>query len=78
MPKVAVGGTFQYLHDGHAKLIEKAFEIAEDGKVHIGLTSDEMLQKNHSIESYESRRATTAAVLKGEWDFQKTDMKLQG
>ena len=26
MPKVAVGGTFQYLHDGHARLIEKAFE----------------------------------------------------
>jgi len=57
MPKVAVGGTFQYLHDGHAKLIKKAFEIAQDGKVHIGLTSDEMLQKGHSVESYESRRA---------------------
>jgi HEAT repeat protein len=25
MPKVAVGGTFQYFHDGHAKLIEKAY-----------------------------------------------------
>lgn len=56
MPKVAVGGTFQYFHDGHAKLIEKAFEIAKDGKVHIGLTSDEMLHKNHSIDNYENRR----------------------
>ena len=45
MPKVAVGGTFQYFHDGHTKLIEKAFELAEDGKVHIGLTSDSMLTK---------------------------------
>ncbi|WP_440947415.1 phosphopantetheine adenylyltransferase [Methanosarcina sp. T3] len=56
MPKVAVGGTFQYLHDGHARLIEKAFEIAGNGKVYIGLTSDEMLQKNHSIDNYENRR----------------------
>ncbi|RXA20824.1 phosphopantetheine adenylyltransferase [Methanosarcina sp. MSH10X1] len=56
MPKVAVGGTFQYFHDGHAKLIKKAFEIAEDGKVHIGLTSDEMLSKNHSVDNYEKRR----------------------
>lgn len=57
MPKVAVGGTFQYFHDGHAKLIEKAFEIAEDGKVHIGLTSDEMLSKGHNIDNYNKRRA---------------------
>ncbi|KKG11741.1 phosphopantetheine adenylyltransferase [Methanosarcina sp. 2.H.T.1A.6] len=56
MPKVALGGTFQYLHDGHARLIEKAFEIAGGGKVHIGLTSDEMLQKNHSVDMYENRR----------------------
>ncbi|AKB27721.1 Phosphopantetheine adenylyltransferase, type II eukaryotic [Methanosarcina siciliae T4/M] len=56
MPKVAVGGTFQYLHDGHARLIEKAFEIAGNGKVYIGLTSDEMLQKDHNIENYENRR----------------------
>jgi pantetheine-phosphate adenylyltransferase len=56
MPKVAVGGTFQYFHDGHAKLIEKAFEIAGDGKVYIGLTSDEMVSKSHSIDSYKKRR----------------------
>jgi pantetheine-phosphate adenylyltransferase len=65
MPKVAVGGTFQYLHDGHAKLIRKAFEIAGDGKVHIGLTSDEMLQKIHTIENYESRRDQLLQYLMG-------------
>jgi pantetheine-phosphate adenylyltransferase len=57
MPKVVVGGTFQYLHEGHAKLIDIAFEIAEDGKVYIGLTSDEMLHKGHSIDYFEKRRA---------------------
>lgn len=64
MPKVAVGGTFQYLHDGHARLIEKAFEIAGSGKVHIGLTSDEMLQKNHGVDSYENRRAKLFEYIK--------------
>jgi pantetheine-phosphate adenylyltransferase len=64
MPKVAVGGTFQYLHDGHAKLLEKAFEIAQGGKVHIGLTSDKMLQKSHDVENYESRRAHLLRYLK--------------
>ncbi|MGI5990959.1 MAG: phosphopantetheine adenylyltransferase [Methanosarcina sp.] len=64
MPKVAVGGTFQYFHDGHAKLIEKAFEIAEDGKVHIGLTSDEMLSKGHNIDNYNKRRALLQQYIK--------------
>jgi pantetheine-phosphate adenylyltransferase len=64
MPKVAVGGTFQYLHDGHAKLIEKAFEIAGSGKVHIGLTSDEMLQKSHNVDSYENRRVRLLEYIK--------------
>jgi len=65
MPKVAVGGTFQYLHDGHAKLIEKAFEVAKDGKVHIGLTSDEMLQKSHDIDNYEKRKVRLLEYIKG-------------
>lgn len=64
MPKVALGGTFQYLHDGHAKLIEKAFEIAGDGKVHIGLTSDKMLQKSHIIDNYEHRKAKLLEYIK--------------
>ncbi|MEM3519922.1 MAG: pantetheine-phosphate adenylyltransferase [Candidatus Hadarchaeales archaeon] len=38
--KVAVGGTFDYLHRGHMALILKAFEVGEN--VVIGVTSDEM------------------------------------
>ncbi|MCQ1536206.1 phosphopantetheine adenylyltransferase [Methanosarcina sp. KYL-1] len=63
MPKVAVGGTFQYLHDGHSKLIEKAFEVAGDEKVYIGLTSDEMLRKNHNVDDYETRRSRLLACI---------------
>ena len=38
--RVAVGGTFQPLHDGHKTLLRKAFELSKN--VDIGLTSDEM------------------------------------
>lgn len=38
--KAALGGTFNVLHDGHKKLLDRAFE--EAGIVLIGITSDEM------------------------------------
>jgi pantetheine-phosphate adenylyltransferase len=38
--RVAVGGTFDYFHDGHRALISKAYEIGE--RVVLGLCSDQM------------------------------------
>lgn len=54
--KVALGGTFDGLHKGHKRLIEKALEIGE--KVLIGVTTDEMLKrepKPHSVDGYGDR-----------------------
>jgi pantetheine-phosphate adenylyltransferase len=54
--KAAVGGTFDELHKGHKKLLEKAFEIGQ--KVVIGLSSDEFVSKMgkpHQTASYEER-----------------------
>ena len=51
--KVAVGGTFDLLHRGHRALIEKAFELGEE--VIVGLTSDEMLQKEAELFSKRKR-----------------------
>ncbi len=57
MAKVAVGGTFEYLHDGHKQLINKAFELASGGEVHIGITSDRMAQRpDRRVSDYNTRK----------------------
>lgn len=38
--KVVIGGTFDYLHDGHAAILSKAFELGD--LVLVGICSDEM------------------------------------
>ncbi len=57
MLRVAVGGTFDPLHDGHKALLIRACELSRGGELLIGLTSDEMtLNKNHDVNDYPSRR----------------------
>ncbi|WP_340819575.1 phosphopantetheine adenylyltransferase [Methanolobus sp. WCC4] len=57
MPRVVVGGTFECLHDGHRELLQKAFGLAGDGSVDIGLTSDEMANKRpRNVPDYETRK----------------------
>jgi pantetheine-phosphate adenylyltransferase len=56
MSRVAVGGTFNPLHDGHIALLKKAVELSRGGELLIGLTSDEMTRnKEHEVDEYHSR-----------------------
>ncbi len=42
--KVVLGGTFDIIHKGHKKLIDKAFETAsENGSVFIGVSTGDLL-----------------------------------
>ena len=45
--RVAIGGTFDPLHEGHKKLLEKAYELSgSDGRIVVGITSDDFARKN--------------------------------
>jgi pantetheine-phosphate adenylyltransferase len=48
--KVVIGGTFEPLHDGHKKLLKKAFELSEGDEIGIGVTSDKMARASRSRE----------------------------
>ena len=61
---VAVGGTFDVIHKGHRRLLEKAFEIGEH--VVIGLTTDtfvEKMGKKHRVKPYSERRRMLERLL---------------
>jgi pantetheine-phosphate adenylyltransferase len=65
--KVMVGGTFDPLHDGHKRLLDRSFEIAgECGYVVIGLTTDSFAsRKSHPIRPFSTRKEELEQYLAG-------------
>lgn len=57
--RVAVGGTFDPLHDGHDALLRRSLELGSDG-VAVGLTSDELAHRtrgtSRDVRPYRERR----------------------
>ena len=63
--KVMVGGTFDPLHDGHKRLLDRSFALAgPGGHVVIGLTTDSFAsRKIHPIRSFAERNADLEAYI---------------
>ncbi|MEA1905570.1 MAG: phosphopantetheine adenylyltransferase [Euryarchaeota archaeon] len=56
MIRVAVGGTFDPLHDGHKALLSRACELGRDGRVVVGLTSNDLAGKRlRAVADYDVR-----------------------
>ena len=62
-----VGGTFDPLHDGHKRLLDRSFELAgSGGHVVIGLTTDTFAsRKVHPIRTFSERRADLESYIAG-------------
>lgn len=62
--KIVVGGTFDYLHDGHVAILAKAFELGD--RVLVGITSDEMqlVKDSAGIQPLEVRRQALLELLR--------------
>lgn len=59
--KVAVGGTFDKFHEGHRRLLDKAFQLGQ--KVLIGVTSDEFARSKGTTEPCNIRMSNLKKLL---------------
>lgn len=67
MTRVAVGGTFDPLHDGHKAILMKACELSRNGELLVGLTSDSMAKnKLHDVADYHSRYEEVMKFTRGQ------------
>ena len=74
--KVALGGTFEPLHEGHKKLIEVAIKLG-GRDVMIGVTSDEMARMRiRSVLPFEIRAENIKRYVQAKYGFTPSVVKI--
>jgi len=76
--RVAIGGTFDPLHDGHKKLLKKVYELSEGGEIVIGVTSDKMARANKDrlVLPYDRRAEKIRRYMQEEYGIKVRTMEL--
>ncbi len=77
---MVVGGTFDPLHDGHKRLLRRAYELSgSDGEVVIGITSNRMVKANKSrlVLPYTVRAANVAQYMYREYQIRVQTVELE-
>lgn len=74
--KIAVGGTFQPLHDGHKLLLRTAYGMG--GNVDIGITSDNMAtgKRTRDVDTFEHREKAVRDWVRKEFGIEPHIMKI--
>lgn len=73
MSRVAVGGTFFPIHDGHRALLARAHQLSKDGSLLIGLTSDAMARKKyHKVDNCYKRSGNITRFMLKEFNTRPT------
>lgn len=74
--KIAVGGTFDYLHDGHKAILAKAFELGE--RVLVGICSDEMelVKDSAGVQPLEIRRRLLEGFLRSRGWLKRAEIQV--
>ncbi len=76
--KVAFGGTFDPLHDGHKQLLKRVYELSEGGEIVIGVTSDAMARacRDRDVRPFEARAADIQRYMREEYGVPVRVVKL--
>ena len=75
--KVALGGTFEPLHEGHKKLIDIAVKLGGENLT-LGVTSDEMAKKRlRSVLPFEIRVKNVVSYVKKKYGFYPKVVKIK-
>lgn len=71
----ALGGTFDHFHNGHKRIIDFAFHVAD--KVSIGIVKQKLLEKKpfqEVIEPFETRKENVLSYVRTAHDLDKTEL----